>query len=322
MAKAAPAPDVSEILNAARVAAAEGEAIIEKAREDHHLKPSDDEDGPLMQTWKRRDPTIKATPSAISEMLVNLIGYIVESDRAGRRVGAGAGLVRLREHYDNIDPRDLPGDEQSWGAFAAKHIPLPAARVSELIGAMVVRGGSLRCVRCGTATRCACGCGRPYVSEHRWAMSVEAMLTEAVPERANAPSALDRALAAVTADPQKSNRAIAAEIGVSHQTVKRAREQLKAAGDDVTPDVTPDRRTGRDGRSYPGRARPTPSDYFEAINAFHGELVGFLTDFTGRFSTWRADAGPLDDEGKAALTEALYLCGDGFMRVAQELDGR
>ena len=58
------------------------------------------------------------------------------------------------------------------------------------------------------------------------------------------------------------------------------------------------------------------------VNAFHGELVGFVADFSERFAAWRKSGSPLDDEGKAALMQALYLCGDGFMRVAQELDGR
>jgi hypothetical protein len=45
------------------------------------------------------------------------------------------------------------------------------------------------------------------------------------------------------------------------------------------------------------------------------------------FSSWGVSRQPpplplLDGIGKATLMQALYLCGDGFMRVAQELDGR
>ena len=316
-----------EIVEAGLRAATDGLDIVKQTQADQQLAERED-DGPKMQAWLKRSATSAPPPrSKLSDELVEMIGHcIVDSERTGRHKTAGVALTRLREHYDNIDPRDLSGDERSWETFATKHVPLPAERVAELIGKMVFSGGMLRCTSCGTFTRCACGCGRPYVGEHRWSMSVEQMLVEVVPERANEPSALDRAMAAVEANPEKSDRVIAAEIGVGRQTVMRARAAVKVRSGDGPPDGPPEKRVGRDGRSYPAAARrppaPTPSDYFEAVNAFHGELVGFLTDFSGRFSAWREDAGPLDDEGKAALMQALYLCGDGFMRVAQELDGR
>ena len=59
-----------------------------------------------------------------------------------------------------------------------------------------------------------------------------------------------------------------------------------------------------------------------AVNAFHRELLGFLTGFEKRFAKWQAANPALDDEGKAALMQALYLTADGLMRIAQELDGR
>ena len=59
-----------------------------------------------------------------------------------------------------------------------------------------------------------------------------------------------------------------------------------------------------------------------AINAFHRELLGFLAGFEKRFAAWRNTGPKLDDEGKAALTQALALCGDGLLRLAQEMDGR
>ena len=51
-------------------------------------------------------------------------------------------------------------------------------------------------------------------------------------------SALDRAAAAIAADPSKSYRAIAAEIGTSHQTVARAHQRMKDAGDVTGDEVT------------------------------------------------------------------------------------
>jgi hypothetical protein len=249
MAKLAPAPDISEIIDAVRADVAAGESVIERAREDHGFGFDGDDDGPLTQAWKRRDLTVEATPSMINEMLASLIGYIVEAERKGRPLTVGVGLTRLREHYDGYNPRDLPPDEQTWQAFALKHVPLPAARVVELIGKVRLHGGMLRCTKCGTRSKAECGCGAPYVGEHRWAMGVGTIPAE--PEPAKAETALDRATAALAASPEKSNRAIAAEIGVDRQTVKRAREQMKSAGDNSPPDSPPETRVGRDGRSYP-----------------------------------------------------------------------
>lgn len=233
-----------EIVDAGRSAVAEGLDIVERTHAEGNFTGSTD-DGPKMRAWKQRAPTIEATPSRISEMLISLIGYIVSAERAGRWAWAGMGLVRLREHYEGRDPRDLPPDEQSWLAFATKHVPLPPERVGELIGRMVNHGGALRCTRCGTSTVCRCGCGRPYVGAHRWSMPAEEMSAK------GRPSALDRALAALAASPEKSNRALAAEIGVGLETVRRARQRIKETGGDGSPDGSPDRRLGRDGRSYP-----------------------------------------------------------------------
>ena len=316
---------VREILDDGLSAASAGLDIIEQTRADQKLGDRDD-DGPRMKAWLNRHARPAPPPLNNAADMGDVIQCIVDSERKGRMVTAGAALVRLRMRYENLDLPELASDEQSWLAFATKHVPLPAERVAALVGKMVHHGGTLRCTKCGTYTRSACGCGRPYVSEHRWGVPVEAMLAEAKPtEAAPEPAketALDRAIAAVTAHPKKSNRALAAEIGVNYQTVRRARQQLTEVGVDVSADVSPDRRTGPGYRASGRKPMPTPADYFEAINGFHGELVGFLNDFSGRFSAWREDAGPLDDEGKQTLMQALYLCGDGFMRVAQELDGR
>jgi hypothetical protein len=52
---------------------------------------------------------------------------------------------------------------------------------------------------------------------------------------------------AVAADPGKSNRAIADDIGVDETTVRRARNRGAAK-------AAPDKRTGRDGKRYPPNA--------------------------------------------------------------------
>jgi len=81
-----------------------------------------------------------------------------------------------------------------------------------------------------------------------------------VPEPAKAETALDRAMAAIAASPEKSNRAIAAEIGVGLETVRRARQKLTDAGGDGSPDGSPEMRVGRDGRSYPVARKEVPAE--------------------------------------------------------------
>jgi hypothetical protein len=60
----------------------------------------------------------------------------------------------------------------------------------------------------------------------------------------------------------------------------------------------------------------------QEINTYHRELVGFLHDFTQRFTAWHQASPPIDKDGKAAIMQALYLCADGFAQLAQEFDGR
>jgi hypothetical protein len=168
--------------------------------------------------------------------LDDAIAAVVAFERAGRSVVAGAGLARLRERFEG----GLGIDEDSaaaWAQFVTDRIPFPSARVNELLGQMVHRGGLLRCTKCGAAVRCECGCGTPYVGEHRWTRPPNA-------------SAADRAMAAIALHPDWSNRAIAAEIGVGYQTVGRARAAMKAVGEHGAVDgaQTEETRTGRDGR--------------------------------------------------------------------------
>ena len=51
-------------------------------------------------------------------------------------------------------------------------------------------------------------------------------------------------------------------------------------------------------------------------------LPAFLTSFEAHVRAWLNTNPPLDDAGRAALTQALALCGDGLLRLAQEMDGR
>ena len=92
----------------------------------------------------------------------------------------------------------------------------------------------LVCTECGASGEGSCRCGAPYVAPGQ------------------------RAAEAVTANPNKSDRAIAADIGVDHKTVSKARK----SGGEYSP---PEKRTGKDGKSYPvkrkrrkRKAKPAP----------------------------------------------------------------
>lgn len=90
----------------------------------------------------------------------------------------------------------------------------------------------LECSSCGKNADAACDCGVAYIP------------------------AGARAAAAVAANPEKSDRAIAVEIGVGNKTVSRARATVSR--DTVeTPAAEPAKRVGRDGkaRSMPKRKR-------------------------------------------------------------------
>lgn len=79
------------------------------------------------------------------------------------------------------------------------------------------------CTGCGAEANASCNCGKAYMP------------------------AAQRAKEAIAASPSKSDRAIAADIGVSRETVRQARE-----GDN---DLSPDTRTGQDGKQYPAKTK-------------------------------------------------------------------
>lgn len=94
---------------------------------------------------------------------------------------------------------------------------------------VALRPAKLACSACGATTDAACGCNAPYVP------------------------ALARAAAAVAENPEMSDRAIAAQIGVSAPTVSAARRA-------TVKDFTVEKRVGLDGRarSAPIRHEPRP----------------------------------------------------------------
>jgi hypothetical protein len=220
-------PRIGEIIEAAKSAIAEGEMRMQLARDD--LRPQAQ---PL--------PPLPPHADEVAFSVEDRIAHIQESVRCNRLAAAGLGLIELRRWHE-------AAQAGTWFEFVAAQLPTIApADIDRLVGKVLFRGGALQCTGCGTRAVCQCGCGAPYVVDHPWAAPAPA------PAPAPEVSAFDRAVAAVRAAPEKSNRALAAEIGVSAQTVKRARAALAATPDDVAPDVAPDDggRLGRDGKRY------------------------------------------------------------------------
>jgi hypothetical protein len=83
-------------------------------------------------------------------------------------------------------------------------------------------------------------------------------------KRSRATPILDKAIAAVARHPEKSNNALAAETGISFQTVARARQWLKLA---------PSRAVGRRSKSEP------PQDPDEAATWPRAKLIAMDRDF-------------------------------------------
>lgn len=152
-------------------------------------------------------------------MLKNLretIDAIMLHIRKGNEMTAGLALATLRRSYEAT--KEIPEDEWPWRAFATKYFPeLGYERVQALIGRVVHRGGILRCSKCEAEAVCQCGCGVAYLPQNQWAAT----------DLGGRPTAFERAVSSIKADPTKSNRAIAKAIGVSFETVARARKKLR-----------------------------------------------------------------------------------------------
>src|SRR5262245_420810 len=122
-----------------------------------------------------------------------------------------------------------------------KRQPPPRRKLSPVVQDL----GTLRCTGCGATAKAPCGCGVEF---------------QYIP-------AGQAAAKAVAAHPEKSDRAIAADVGVSHKTVERAR---KSSG--VT-NVTPTKRTGRNGVEQAGtKQRKLPAKNGEHVNGLGANL--------------------------------------------------
>lgn len=100
----------------------------------------------------------------------------------------------------------------------------------------------MQCSSCGASATASCDCGASYVP------------------------AGERAAAAVAANPDMSDRAIADEIGVSHTTVQKARKTTGNQG-------ASSKRTGKDGkkRKQPKKRKKTTKDDVVVVSEAHGD---------------------------------------------------
>jgi DNA-binding Lrp family transcriptional regulator len=134
-----------------------------------------------------------------------------------------------------------------------------------------------------------------------------------------------RAAKAVAANPRKSDRAIAAELGVSHTTIQNARKatgnNLPVEGRSTVTNVTVGR-LGLDGkvRKLPKLKTKVvaPEAANEKIKAFVREIVNLMF----RMSQFKNSGQMPSDEMRKGLVSNLYQCAEEIMRLAQAIDGR
>lgn len=160
----------------------------------------------------------------------------------------------------------------------------------------------LRCSSCGADGSGSCDCGAPYLPAGK------------------------RAEEAIAASPEKSDRAIAEEIGVDHKTVSKARKR--------TGDQSPvAKRTGRDGKkrkapktkAKAATARKAPvADAPEnrRVNHITSVIDDAVTDYVEQFNAWLAANPNLSQAAKDSIILFLHTNADKLLRLAQALDGR
>lgn len=122
----------------------------------------------------------------------------------------------------------------------------------------------MACTACGSEANASCNCGKPYVPKKQQARE------------------------AIAANPHKSDRAIAADIGVGKDTVRRAREETGACA--------PVEREGLDGkvRRLPAREEPDDEDIEADVEPtnYRGAFL-IRADQAKRFASY---SGPITSE--------------------------
>ncbi|MCA6097637.1 hypothetical protein [Bradyrhizobium australafricanum] len=133
------------------------------------------------------------------------------------------------------------------------------------------------------------------------------------------------AKAAIEINPAMSDRAIAETVGVSKDTIRRARDQLAQ-------DEPVEKRVGKDGKArkmpeqlaIASRSMAEPSKIdpkeIEQAGAFHIELMQYTENYCTRVMSWRA-TNEIDDEDHDCVVRALEMAAMRLQRAAQDLGG-
>jgi hypothetical protein len=147
----------------------------------------------------------------------------------------------------------------------------------------------LSCTACGAEANASCDCHKPYVP------------------------ASAKAAAAIAANPNKSDRAIAAEIGVAPNTVRAARQA-------TAQDCAVDERIGLDGKSrkLPQRA---PRDFYAVPDDVEPSAKDYENSLLMRADHAR-ELAELPFEGRATneIVDAVRAAAAAWERLAQQLE--
>jgi hypothetical protein len=214
------------------------------------------------------------------------------------------------------------------------------------------RQGLMECSECGATAKAGCGCGVAYVpAGSRAAAAVAANPGES--DRAIAKKVgVDHKTVAKARRATGDNSPVEARTGRDGKRRKPPKRKCTRpsgpAQDEVqrqaSINVRPDdwaafkrRADAREqsaaavlgkllrdslGAAANGRPVPTIENPVAEVNAFHREIVRFTVDISERLTAWIESKPPIDENGKDAIQEALYLCGTECHKLAQKLDGR
>ncbi|HEY7414851.1 MAG TPA: hypothetical protein VH593_06640 [Ktedonobacteraceae bacterium] len=102
----------------------------------------------------------------------------------------------------------------------------------------------LRCSECGSSAEASCECGVAYIPASEYARRE------------------------LEKHPEMSDRALAAKIGVGTMTVSRARKKVGV------PNGTPEKRVGKDGKSYPASSKTALKEWVSTWEIVPGTPLG------------------------------------------------
>lgn len=141
----------------------------------------------------------------------------------------------------------------------------------------------LSCTGCGAEAKAACNCGVAYRP------------------------AKERVAEYDKANPGKSTREAAADLGLSKSSVSKARG---------VHEWTPDKVVGIDGKTYAATRPAAPPN---AANQFITAPVEFVQQFIARLDSWLLSEPKLSEDSVTALANALYLCAEEYQRMARHV---